>query len=164
MLSTEVSKAPTKGRLQAPRLGPGKAKETNMLNPHLEPRVPRDIKVTLKVRPADALRAGTAKATLPTKVFATPSRKAHVPEATLVDTPTQKNAGGPLRPGPTPLVPKIRRCVPFMPLAPASSEKTASTSTLAMLEAHPKKHLERERERMAREKAPKAINLPWPPL
>ena len=135
-----------------------------MLNPHLEPRVPRDLKVTLKVRHADALRAGTAKATLPTKVFATLSRKAHAPEATLADTPTRKNAGGPLRLGPTPLAPKIRRCVPFMPLAPASSEKTASTSTLALLEAHLPKHLEKEREKMAREKAPKAINLPWPPL
>jgi hypothetical protein len=164
MLSTEVSKTPIKGRLLVPRLGPGKAKETKRLNPHLEPRVPRDLKVTLKVRPAGALRAGTAKAPLPTKVFATLSRKARAPEATLVSTPTRKNAGGPLRPGPTLLVPKIRRCVPFMPLAPASSEKTASTSTLALLEAHLPKHLEKEREHMAREKAPKAINLPWPLL
>ena len=89
MLSTEVSKAPTKGRLPAPRLGPGKANETNRLNPHLDQRVPRDLKVTLKARPADDLRAGTAKATLPTKVFATLSRKAHAPEATLADTPTR---------------------------------------------------------------------------
>jgi hypothetical protein len=122
--------------------------------------VPRDLKENPKVRHAGALRAGTAKATLRTKVFAMLSRKAHAPEVTLVDTPTRKNEGGPLRLGPTPLAPKVRRCVPFTPVVLASSEKTAGTSTQAMLEAHPPAHLERERGKKAREKVPKARNLP----
>ncbi len=162
MLSTEVSKTPTKGRLLAPRPGPDRAKETNRINPNLEPKVPRDPKANPRVRPAGALRAGKAKASPQTKVLVSLSRKARVPEATLVSTLTRKNVGGPLRPGPTLLVPKIRRRVPFMPPALVSSEKTANTSTLALLEAHLPNHLRKEREKMAREKAPKATNLPWP--
>jgi hypothetical protein len=161
MLSTEVSKTLTKRRLLALKLGPGKEKVTRPVNPILEPRVPHDLRVPRKVHLAGAPRAGTAKAP-PLKVFAKLSRKARVPEATLVSTLTQKIVGGLRRPGPVLLVPKIRRRVPFMPLALVSSGKTASTSTLALLEAHLPNHLRKEREKMAREKAPKATNLPWP--
>ena len=151
MLSTEVSKTPTKGRSLAPRPGPDRAKETNRVNPNLEPKVPRDLKANPRVRPAGAPRAGKARASPPTKVLVSLSRKARVPEATLVSTLTRKNVGGPLRPGPTLLVPKIRRRVPFMPLVPVSSEKTASTSTLALLEVHLLRHLKgKEKEKMAR--------------
>jgi hypothetical protein len=162
MLSTEVSKTLTKRRLLALKLGPGKEKVTRPLNPILEPRVPRDLRVPRRVRLAGAPRAGTAKAP-PLKVFAKLSRKARVPEATLVSTLTQKIVGGPRRPGPVLLVPKIRRRVPFMPLALVSSEKTASTNTLVLLEVHLLKLLkEKEKEKMARPKAPKAINLLLP--
>ena len=160
MLSTEVSKTPTKGRLLAPRPGPDRAKGTNGINPNLEPKVPRDPKASPKVRPVGALRAGTAKAPLRTKVRVSLSRRAHVPAATLVSTLTQKNVGGLPRPGPALLVLKIRLRVPFMPPARVSSEKTANTSTLALLEAHLPNHLRKEREKMAREKVPKATNLP----